>query len=512
MIRRIEPDALLHDKLVMVALPGVGDWVGAVRKFGARDVLMLTRTGPQEAARYPTHVEKCYAQVRDVSFSNCEVGILHAASSIAVSRKHHFWKARFETLLVSLSPCLLLIVPSILYYAHRRRFIVEGLAQLAIDGQSRRYLVLSVRKKSPHNRRLFAPEHLSPIEFFRRMQGLNYALMRSVDRIEENGTYKDIDLLVSDADLVQLRERFRQDAATLPLEVYTESGADGHDYRTAPYFIPDMARRMLASAYVRPSGIRALPPAWQYLSLAYHLVFHGKSQRIPPGTSDIGPQTWGKPRHYEALVLAARDAGFPEPRTFDDLDAALRTHQAFPGRDLIGFYARGNPFVGARYVNNGRSRAGLATFFLRDFGDADKTAAPLLEQLQEQFRVIAHGRVNGDNRNAIVGKVRGGNWLDPARAMLAEPAYWFVCWDENPIVPKGRALKKYPNLDNQRVVEFKLRVREEAAQLAGDPTRLLHASDNSDEAIEHVQAIGIAGDPQVTAAIAQLKNVPAAAL
>lgn len=505
MLKRIEPDALLRDKLVMVALPGAGDWVGAVRKLGAKDVLLLTRNGPQEATRHPTHVEKRYAQLSDVSFSNCEVGILNATASIAVSRKRHFWKARFETVLVPLSASLLLSAPSIAYYAQRRRFIVEGIAHLEIEGRSRRYLILSVRKKSPHNRRLFAPAHLPPLQFFRRMQGLNYALLRSVERVEENGAYKDIDLLVSDADLPQLRERFRQEAATLPLEVYTETGADGHDYRTAPYFIPEMARQMLASAEVRPSGIRALPAKWQYPSLAYHLIFHGKSQRIPPGTTDIGPQTWDEPRYYDALVRAARDAGFREPKTFDDLDGMLRANHAFPGRDLIGFYARGNPFVGARYVNSNRSRAGLATFFLRDFGDAEQAAPRILAQLEKQFRIIAHGPVNVDNRQAIVSMVRGGNWRDPARAMMAEPSHWFVCWDENPIVPQGRARRKYPNLDNQRVAEFKLRIREEAAQLAGDPTRLLHASDNTDEAIEHVHAIGIGSDPAVSSALARVK-------
>jgi hypothetical protein len=200
----------------------------------------------------------------------------------------------------------------------------------------------------------------------------------------------------------------------------------------------------------------------------------------------------------------AQESNAPIPRTFDDLDAALRSHHAFPGRDLIGFYARRNPFVGARYVNSGRSRAGLATFFLRDFGDADKAAPRVLAQLEKQFRVIAHGRVSGENRQAIVSMVRGGNWRDPARAMLAEPSHWFVCWDENPIVPKGRARRKYPNLDNQRIAEFKLRVREEAAQLAGDPTRLLHASDNSDEAIEHVHAIGLGEHPEVSRIFAQL--------
>jgi len=506
MLKRIEPHALMRDKLVMVALPGSGDWVGAVRALGAKDVLLLTRGGPKDASRHPTHVEARYSQLRDVSHSNCEIGILNSTASMAVSQKHHFWKARFETILVPLAGSLLPNLPSILYYAQRRRLIVEGTSCLEVEGRSRRFLVLNVRRKSPHNRRLFAPAHLAPVEFFRRIEGVDYVLLRSVERIEHNDSFKDIDVLVSDADLPLLRGRLGQEAATLPLEAYTETGADGHDYRSAPYFIPEMARRMLAAAVARPSGIRALCAKWQYLSLAYHLIFHGKSAEIPPGASVIGPQTWDKPRHYEDLVRMAHDAAFPTPRTFADLDGALREHQAFPGRDLIGFYSPRNPFVAARYVNSGRTRAGLATFFLRDFGDGARAAPRVLAQLEKQFRVLAHGPVNGENRAAIVSMIRGGNWRDPARNMMAEPIYWFVCWDEHPVVPKGRPRRKYPNLDNQRIVDFKHRIREEAAELAGDPTRLLHASDNTDEAIEHVHAIGVAGDREVSEILARARQ------
>jgi len=60
--------------------------------------------------------------------------------------------------------------------------------------------------------------------------------------------------------------------------------------------------------------------------------------------------------------------------------------------------------------------------------------------------------------------------------------------DERPVTPRGRSRRKYPNLDNQRIVEFKLRIRHVVAALAGAPTRLLHASDNTDEAVVEIMA------------------------
>lgn len=501
MLNRIQFRDLVRGKLVLVALPGPSDWVTTIRALGAKDILLLTRSSPGSPSRHPTHVETQYARLRDVSHSNCEVGILNSVASFAVSQKHHFWKARFDNILVPFSMSLLPNLPSIIYYAHRRRLVIEGTTRVDVGGRQKMFLVLKTRRKSLHNRRLYAPAYLAPAELFRRMEGIDYALLRSVERIEANDTFKDIDILVSDADLPRLREKLGREAATFPLDVYTETGTDGHDYRTAPYFIPGMARRMLATAVARPSGIRVPCAKWQYLSLAYHLVFHGKSGRIPPGTEAIGPETWGPARHHTNLVRLASDAGFPTPNTFTDLDLHLREHDAFPGRDLIGFYARGNPFVADRYVNRGRAQAGLATFFVRDFGDGVEPVRRVSAQLEKHFRILAHGPVNSENCAPIVSLVRGGNWHDPARKVFAVPIYWFVCLDEHPVLPTGRPRRKYPNLDNQRIADFKHHIRKQAAERTGEPTRLLHASDNTDEAIEHVQAIGASGHPDVSLAM-----------
>lgn len=503
MFKNVDFASVVRGKLVMVALPGQEDWTGVIGGLGAKDILLLGREGPDPVERRATHAASRFSSLRDVSQSNCEVAILNGVAALAIAQRRYFWKSRFETILVPFSATLLLTLPSILYYRQRKRFIVEGRTVVDLGRGPKRYLVLRTRKKSPNNRRLFAPEQLTPVEIFHRLEGLNYTLLRSIERIENNDPFKDIDLLVSDADLPSLRERLSREVATFPLEVYCETGMEGHDYRSAPYFIPDMARRMLAAAEVRPSGVRVPCAKWQYLSLGYHLIFHGKSSRIPAAVATISEQTWGKARHYHDLMRAAAAAGYPEPRTFDDLDEALRDNQAFPGKDLIGFYARDNPFVADRYVKRERAQPGLAVFFLRDFGGGTEAAKAVSDRLGKEFRIVAEGPVTSENRGPIISRVRGGNWQDPARRMLAEPVYWFVCWDERPITPTGRPRRKYPQLDNQRVAEFKHRIRKEAAEIAGDATRLLHASDNTDEAIEHVHAIGVAAFPDVSELIAR---------
>jgi hypothetical protein len=504
MTRQLDFRELVQDKLVLVALPGAADWVGALRGFGARDLLTLLRREPPGGRRTATHVTSRYSGLDDIAQSNCSVGILNGMASLAPVSKRYFWRSRLERILVPISVNLLLTWPWLLYYQRRRRLAVEGTTSAEVGGRTRRFLVLSVGRRSSHNRRLFAPAHLSPVEIFRSLAGIDYVLLRSVERIEENDAYKDIDLLVADADLRRLHERLGQEVGTLPVEVYAESGIEGHDFNSAPYFRPDMAREILRTAVERPSGIRTPDGKWRYLSLGYHLIFHGKSRRIPPGTTDIGPQTWSRPRHYEDLIRLADEAGFSKSRTFDDIERDLRDNRAFPGKDLIGFYARRNPFIAARYVKREHAGAGLATFFVRDFGDGREAAERVSDQLAQEFRILAQGPITDDNRASIVASVRGGNWQDPARSVRAEPVHWFVCWDAHPITPTGRARRKYPHLDNQRVAEFKLRVRDEAAELAGDPTRLLHASDNSDEAIEHIHAIGVASHPAVAETIARL--------
>lgn len=491
---------LVAGKLVLAALPSDPSIVGQLRNSGAKDVLVFS--GDKAAGadnrpqRYDSHAEVRLEGIVDIAYSNCEVAILDKWSSLALNRKRYFWATRLQTLLVPTGSASSLYFAGLRYYQFSGRLKPAGTVEIATANGARTFAVVEIkRKKSAHNRHLFVPADWSSSRIFEQLSGLDYVLLRSVEAVEADDGYKDIDMLVSDADLPAMTERLRAQVATLPLDVYAEGGIAGHDYQSVPYFFPDMARKILASGEVRPSGIRVPSAKWQYLALAYHLIFHGKSRHLDPGAR-LDESTFDKPKHYHALVALAAAAGFPTPASFDDLDQVLRENGAFPGKDLIGFYARRNGFVAKRYLHRGRAKAGLAVFFVRDFGNGAGPVPAIADVLRKEYKVLAEGPVTDASRSVILERIRGGNWRDMPGTTFGEPVYWFVCWDEAPRTPKGKMRRKYPHLDNEKTALIKLAMRE-ALGGSGRANRIVHASDNSDEALEHLSVLGLASDARV---------------
>lgn len=496
---------IVADKLVLAALPSDPAIVAALRNSGARDVLVLS--GAQSAAkddkpvRHATHAEARLEGLIDIAYSNCDVAILESWSCLALNRKRYFWTTRLQTLLVPAGSAASLYFAGLRYYQFSGRLQPTGTVEITTNGSTRKFVVVEIRrKKSAHNRHLFVPADWSTRRIFEELSGLDYVLLRAIEAIEADDGYKDIDMLVSDADLPAMTERLRRQVATLPLDVYAEGGIAGHDYQSVPYFFPDMARRILASGEVRPSGIRVPSAKWRYLGLAYHLIFHGKSRHLAPDAR-LEATTFDKPKHYLSLVELAAAAGFPAPASFDDLDQVLRANGAFPGKDLIGFYARRNPFVAKRYLHRGRAKAGLSVFFVRDFGSGASPVPDIAHVLRKEYSVLAEGPVTDVNRGAILERIRGGNWRDMPGTAFGEPVYWFVCWDDAPRTPKGKMRRKYPHLDNEKTALIKLAMRE-ALGGSGRANRIVHASDNSDEALEHLSVLGLADDARVRSLLA----------
>jgi len=289
-------EKIVTGKLVLAALPSDPDIVTALRKSGAKDILVLGLNCDAEPVRCGDHVLRKFEGLIDIVKSNCEVAILDSWTALALNRKRYFWKTRFDAILVPKGPAAALYFLGLQYYGRSHRLSTIGEVVIDINGRRRRFVVIKVRRnKRTHNRRLFAPHDWSAQQIFTHMRGLNYVLLRSVEAIETDKEFKDIDVLVSDADLSQLSDRFRQQIGTYAFDVYTESGTGGHDFHSVPYFFPGLARRILQSAEVRASGIRAPSAKWRHLALAYHLMFHGKSRNLKPDAA-LCRTTFGSPR------------------------------------------------------------------------------------------------------------------------------------------------------------------------------------------------------------------------
>lgn len=492
---------LVQGERVSIILPPAGGVVEVVKEAGARDVLVLTPAGPKDYQRHPDHVAGRYLKLRTVHESNCRTAILHGRSVLALmSRKAH---AAIKRFLVPKALALTLAAPAILRHARRGRLAITGETSIALGGKTRSYIVVESPMPAVDNRRQYGTAGLTPLELMRRLDGLDYVVLRWAELIESGAHEGDIDILLSAADAPRVAERFADKVGTYPLDVYSDDGSGGFYFNRAPYIVPVMARQMIETAVTTPKGLRIPTPYWRYLSFGYHLLFHIKSRRVPPGTVAIGPDTFTSPKYFAELCRLAEAAGLEKPTGFDSIETEMKRADVFPGIDLIGFYSEKNPFLKHRYFDASTRRPGLMTVFVRDFGKGMEPVDGIRGILSETFEILADGAVTDARRAAIVKGVRGGNWSDPeAEGGQAPPVYWFVCWDHHPVAPNARSRKKRPRVDNEHV-NLKYGIREALGEKVRKQQRLIHTSDNTAEALEHLEVIG-ALDPAVLARIRSL--------
>jgi len=491
---QIEFSDLVRDRLVLSALPPAGLDGKVLKEAGARDVLHLTWQGPQTPERHEDHVSGQFRWPSDIGKKNATVALLHGASGLALFNKRYF--ARFERVLIARDATVLASLAGLLRYRGKGRLALLGSTEIDLGGRKKRYLVLD-NNIGLRSCRVYGPTGVAPLQILRALEGLDYVLLRSVEAIEAGRHQGDIDLLVSAPHLQRLTNTLSRSIGTYPIDAYTDSGEQGHSYKSVPFFMPQMASRILASAEVRPSGLRVPSPFWRYLAYAYSVLFHEKSEKIAPGAMVLHAGIFQKARYFEELLRLAAAAGLPAPRSFDDLETLLRAHDIFPGIDLIGFYSTRNPFLKERYLARGKAKPGLSVFFVRDFGGEHGPVPAIREKLKAHFEVLVEGPVTADNEAAILSGVRGGNWQDPrAPGGVARPVFWFVCWDRTPVFPTFFTRRKHFRVDNENI-RVKIQLRKELASTTGKPLAILHSSDNSVEALEHLRHIGIADHPRI---------------
>lgn len=499
----LDPRGLMEGRVVLAALPPASLTPAVLARLGARDVLMLGAAGTGEPERTGDHVAQRYRQLSDVRKNNCQIGLLHGRAALALTDKGKF--QRFSHVLVPVEFGLGRVAAAVglMRYGRRGGLALTGRVRLETASSSPlTYLVLATNLPPRDNRRQYAPTGLAPLEILREIADLDQVVLRWSEDIEAGRHSGDMDILISARDVARLRGRFASRVSTYPLDVYTDDGSDGYTYKNVPYLVPEMARRVLASAAVSAHGIRVSAPQWRLLSFAYHLMFHNKSERVAPGATEITRTTFQSPHYHDELVRLSQLAGRPVPTRFDDIEALLKEAGCFPSLDLIGFYSRKNAFLMRRYFDAAKVKPGLATFFVRDFGQGLAVVPEVRASLMRHFEIVAEGPVTDALRAAVQGGVRGGNWSDPqAPGGRAEAIYWFVCWDGSPKAPSRATRRKHPRLDNEHV-RIKDLIRNDFGAGGRKIAPIVHSSDNVLEAMDHLEHLGLARHPEVSARLA----------
>lgn len=476
---------VFRDRLVVVAGTCRNALVRQMRALGARDVLFLGRRDPGLA---DCHFNVLGRSSR-VAANNCTVAILFGGSAFALRSRRLFQS--FEHVCLPLGAGWLCGMPGLLRYASTGRLAFTGWANLA--GIPFPVAVFRNEMRAGRRRtRIFGPDRWGSRKILESIGDLDYVLLRWAEQIEEGSHQGDLDILATARAADVIEARLAVEAGTAPIDLYSEDGSGGRTFKSVAYFPPAMARKVIASAVTRPSGVKVASPEWRFVSFCFHLLFH-KSSSLAPGTEDLGPDSFGKAHYMKELHRLAHEAGLSAPRSVSELEAVLRDRDVLPEIDTIGFLSEGNSFLKQRYRTIEEKPPGLAVFLVRDFKLGSDLVSAVRQEIESSgFRILDEVPVEPDRDRIVVERIRGGNWSDAAAADgTALPIHAFICHDPHPLRPSPSVLKRYPRLDNERVL-LKARVREAVAQEQGvRKLNVVHASDNSTEAEFYIRALGI---------------------
>jgi len=378
-------------------------------------------------------------------------------------------------------------LPGLVRYSLRNRLVLEGwirLSGIGLPAPVFRNALFGTRPRT----RIYGPDRWSSKEILQRLADLDCVVLRWIDAIEAGLDTGDLDILVAADAADEVETRLAVEVGAAPIDLYSEDGSGGRTFKSVSYFPPTMARAMLDTAVVRPSGIKTSSAQWQYVAYCFHLLFH-KSDQWTPGTEELGRESFLKTEYLDELNRLARDARTAPPRTVSDIEALLRERGVFPEIDTVGFYSEKNPFLRDRYQEFGRRIApGLGVFLVREFGSGQELVDLVREQIESAgFRILCELPIDPGTQAGTVQSLRGGNWSDAAAAEgAALPVHAFVCHDSSPIRPSASALRRYPRLDNERML-LKERIRSSVARGKGlRKLNVVHASDNSAEAERYI--------------------------
>lgn len=323
--------------------------------------------------------------------------------------------------------------------------------------------------------------------------GLSYVVLRWFEHLPELEPDEDLDVLVADRDLDALRALLAEEPGTIPVDLYSETGLPGSDYRSMAYYPPELARRMLAHAVVHESGARVPAPDDHLHSLAYHVAYHkGPCSGLPTQTPVAVATT---PEHDYAAVLTrlARGSGVALTPTLEGVDEHLASVGWRPPADTLRRLAPENAWVAARFFANEDSAPDPpepAVFLVRERAVDALGLERVVEVLERHgFEVLLQQELDPAAAARCATQLRGGNWgPGPMPVSGGAPAAVVVCAHYGPRPPEDELRAKYPRLSNMDVLDAKLALRAlvEAEVGPGERFNPVHSSDDAGEAWEYV--------------------------
>jgi hypothetical protein len=360
-------------------------------------------------------------------------------------------------------------------------------------------MAFRVRRPRPHTGvRRFIPHQLGGEGFLRRLNSLDcrIVVLRWFETLPQLPPGEDLDLLVEDAKLEDVRAILDEGPGIAPVDLYSVTGLPGSDFRSMPYFPPYLAEQLLDRANSHRGLCKVPAPREHFLSLAYHALYH---KGLKSGIPRRGPKKLRRARadhDYQAILSQLADSlGIDVPITLEDLDAYLDLQGWRPPHDMLIRLARRNRWVRTllqRPEEHEDADHRLAVFLIRQEalhrGGVER-AAGLIKQ--HGFGILATRMFECNSLAQIARSVRGGNWgRGPWPISGGPPVAAIVVFDTSPITPTRKQRRRFPFLANARLL-CKEQIRD--AFNEGLPPEqhcnVIHSSDNGREAMDYLRII-----------------------
>ncbi len=366
-----------------------------------------------------------------------------------------------------------------------------------VDRKTRAYLHIRVlNRKTAYSH---PPAHLSPymnyIDLFNMLDKKNhkYVVLRWFEEPDELTAGKDIDLLVDEKAVDDIRAFTGQLPGTLSIDLHTVTGLSRLHRNRMGYYPLSLASEILNNRIKYQNKFYVPDEKTYFKSLAYHALYHkGPISGIPSETKGVVVSESPKHDYVKTFQKLADKAGFSGPVTMETLDNYLKEHGWQPIRDALRKLSDDNDWIKKRFFSKPAAKQDLSlcVFVIRDKAVNDGYIEIIKNAIiNGGFTILCQRMLSPEESSLKAATTRGGDWGSDAYPRSGGgPRMILATIDLLPQELTGKKKQKSPWLDNGRIAYLKNRLREIINESINESERysMLHSSDNTEEALEYL--------------------------
>lgn len=294
----------------------------------------------------------------------------------------------------------------------------------------------------------------------------------------------DLDIIVSDEKWELVRDFLFQNPGNILIDMYGITKPSNGVM--LPYYPPHLSAKMIKESKIGPAGAK-VPNNYDYLnSFIYHCVYHkGFTSGIKSKNIKSDNKLTPDNNYHKKVIELFKLNNIPHGDiTLENLDEYMSKVGWRPQSDTLSFISLINPWLNFNLKNEIlKNEIGLSVIILKKKFKVEniKKLKKILDS--KNFLIIKDFELEGKNLKNAINILRGGNWLSEVNGDTNFLPWYFIIVKDNTSTFKilGKLNIKTNSI---RILKNQLRNKFDV-----DKTSLIHATDNTTQAIEYIELI-----------------------